>query len=80
MRHFICQPQKHLSQINKVVIPKACPHNIHCKLVGGTSFSQCAPSTQLTCPFQDGLMKSCSNQSMFFHTTLGIPHKIMYLG
>ncbi len=38
------------------------------------------PSAQLTHLLQDGLVKSCNNQSMFLHTTLGIPHKILYLG
>jgi len=39
-----------------------------------------APSVQLTCLPRDGLMKSCDDQSILSHTTLGIPHKIMYLG
>jgi hypothetical protein len=42
--------------------------------------SPSTPSTQLTCLLQDGLMKSCDDQSMFFHTILKIPHKILYLG
>jgi hypothetical protein len=25
-------------------------------------------------------VKLCNNQSMFYHTTLGIPHGIIYLG
>jgi len=29
MRHPICQPQEHLSQINIMVAPETCPHNIH---------------------------------------------------
>jgi hypothetical protein len=28
----------------------------------------------------NGLMKSCDDQSMFFHTTLKIPREILYLG
>jgi len=39
--------------------------------------SPSAPSVQLTRLPQDGFMKLCDDQSMFFHTTLGIPHKIM---
>jgi hypothetical protein len=39
-----------------------------------------APSVQLKCLPQDGLVKLCNDQSMFFHTTLGIPYIILYLG
>jgi hypothetical protein len=39
-----------------------------------------APSTQLTCLPQDGLMKSCDDQTMLFHTTIKIPHRILYFG
>jgi hypothetical protein len=39
-----------------------------------------ALSIQLTHLLQDGLVKLCNNQSMFYHTTLGIPHGIIYLG
>ncbi len=38
-----------------------------------------APFTKLTRVPQDGLTKLCNDQSMPFHTTLGIPHKILYL-
>jgi hypothetical protein len=38
------------------------------------------PFAQLTHLPQDGLVKFCDDRSMFFHTTFGIPHKIMYLG
>jgi hypothetical protein len=34
MRHPMCQPQEHSSQINMVAVPKDCPHNIYCRLVG----------------------------------------------
>jgi hypothetical protein len=37
-----------------------------------------APSIQLTCLPQDGVMKSCDDQSVFFHTPFGIPHRILY--
>jgi len=43
-------------------------------------FSSFAPSVQLTHLPHDGLMKSCDDQSILSHTTLGIPHSIMYLG
>jgi hypothetical protein len=42
--------------------------------------SSFAPSVQLTRLPQDGFMNSCDDQSILSHTTLGIPHNIMYLG
>ncbi len=56
---------------------KYCPYEDHTFANPASLF---APFVQLTCLLQDGLVKSCDNQSMFFHTTLGIPHGILYLG
>jgi len=41
--------------------------------------SPSAAFVQLTYLLQNGLIKSSHYQSMFFHTTLGIPHIILYL-
>jgi hypothetical protein len=41
--------------------------------------SSSAPSTPLTHLPHDGLVKLCNDQSIFFHTTFEIPHKIMYI-
>jgi hypothetical protein len=41
--------------------------------------SPSAPSSKLICLPQDGFMKLCNDQLMHSHTTLGIPHKILYL-
>jgi hypothetical protein len=54
-----------------------CPYESH---TFANLASPSIPSTQLTRLLQDGLVKLCDDQSMLSHTTLGIPHKIMYLG
>ncbi len=41
--------------------------------------SSSTPSVQLIHLLQDGLVKSCDDQSMLSHKTLGIPHIILYL-
>jgi hypothetical protein len=50
------------------------PYENH-TFVNPTSLS--APSTKLTRLPQDGLMKLCNDQSMFSHTTFGIPHGLL---
>ncbi len=57
--------------------------NLEYGLCGNHTFtnptSPSTPSVQLTRLLQHGFMKLCDDQSMFFHTTLGIPHGILYL-
>jgi hypothetical protein len=56
------------------------PYENHTFTNPASLFTPSTPSTQLTCLPQDGFEKSCDDQSMFSHTTFGIPHGILYLG
>ncbi len=50
-----------------------------CEIHTSTNFtSPFAPSIQLTCLPQDGLVKSCDDQLVFFHISFGNPHIISY--
>jgi hypothetical protein len=42
--------------------------------------SPSTPFAQLTRLLQDGFVKLCDDQSMFFHATFRTPHIILYLG